>query len=255
MKKIFLTTIFVIFAFSLCIAQNENKSALYNRANEMYTKGRFEEAIQLYEKILADGFTNYKVEYNLANAYLKTNPPILAKAILHYERALKLAPRDPEIRYNLEYARSLIRGKLPEPNKSWLQKQWGDFISCVAPPETVMVLSALYFLAFLCLIFYLIFDAHKIKKTFKVIAIVSAVLFALVIPITYSSLKNASQERGVVLEDELPARSGPGEENKELFKVYEGMSVKKVDIRNGWVEVKLPNGLTGWLPAEKVEKI
>lgn len=254
MRKFLLIFSFLLIG-SAALAQSESKAVLYNRANEMYAKERFEEAIQLYEKILSDGFTNYKVEYNLANAYLKTNPPSLAKAILHYERALKLAPRDEEIRYNLEYARSLIRGKLPEPNKSWVQRKWSELILNIAPQEAMSVLSAFYFISLLSLIFYLIFEGEKIKKTLRTVAIASAVFFVLSLPIAYSSLKNSSQEKGVVLEDELPARSGPGEENKELFKVYEGVTFKKIETRNGWLLVELPNGLRGWLPAQKVEKI
>ena len=48
--------------------------------------------------------------YNLANAYFKVGR--YGKAILYYNRALRLAPGDAEIRYNLDVANTFTKDKI-----------------------------------------------------------------------------------------------------------------------------------------------
>jgi Flp pilus assembly protein TadD len=72
-------------------------------ANQLYENGRYTEAVQAYQQLVDQSFRGSSLYYNLGNAYYKQGD--LGRAIVAYLRAEKLAPRDSEIRVNLDVAR------------------------------------------------------------------------------------------------------------------------------------------------------
>ena len=61
---------------------------LFREANDLYAEGDHGAAAEVYEAILAGGFLNADVYYNLANARYMDGD--VAQAVLGYERALRL---------------------------------------------------------------------------------------------------------------------------------------------------------------------
>src|SRR5262245_43999027 len=90
-------------------------AAAYNQGNRLYAAKDYAGAAQAYEQALSAG-PNAAVHFNLGNALFKTGK--VGPAILHYRRAHFLAPRDPDITANLEFARAYRVDKtltLPSP--------------------------------------------------------------------------------------------------------------------------------------------
>ena len=58
--------------------------------------------------------------------------------------------------------------------------------------------------------------------------------------------------RGVIVEQKVDVRSGPGEENITVVTVHEGILVRIRGESHGWLQISLPNGWNGWLPASSV---
>src|SRR5208282_4339988 len=56
--------------------------------------------------------------YNLANSYARAGKP--GMAVLNYERAILLAPNDPDIEANLRHVRESAR--LPPESRSWFAR-------------------------------------------------------------------------------------------------------------------------------------
>lgn len=242
-------------AYSLSYAQGESAAALYNRGNSRYASGDYAGAIENYEKALSGGFRNAHIEYNLGNAYLKHNPPNLAKAILHYERAKKLDPRDPDLRYNIAFATARIKGKLPLPERSFIARAWDWLIGRIAMHEAAASLSAFYFLFAIALTAYFLARSKR-WRTISLGAAGAALLFALLsAPVAWGAFRQYNVPRAVILQDDLPVRSGPGDANPELFKLYEGVVVERSDCRYSWCQVKLQSGLSGWIPQDKMGNI
>ena len=69
---------------------------LWDQANTAYINNDFPTAISLYETILSSGRQSGKLYYNLANAYFKEQE--IGRAILNYNRALRLNPGNEDIR-------------------------------------------------------------------------------------------------------------------------------------------------------------
>lgn len=65
----------------------------------------------------------------------------------------------------------------------------------------------------------------------------------------------AERVEAIVLEPSSDVRSGPGETNPELVEIHEGLKLTVLGSREGWLQVSLPNGITGWVREEHVEVI
>ena len=72
-----------------------------------YKAENFDAAITEFNKIVDAGIHNGKVFYNLGNAYLKNGD--IGRAVFWFERAFKLMPHDPDLKFNLDYALSLVQ--------------------------------------------------------------------------------------------------------------------------------------------------
>ncbi len=78
----------------------------YNMANLYYRLGRFDEALALYGTVEAPSLQGRKL-YNMGNCYaIKGN---WQKALRFYRAALKFAPEDSDLRYNLKKAEARVR--------------------------------------------------------------------------------------------------------------------------------------------------
>ena len=72
----------------------------FENANEAFTRGNHAEAARSYENIIAQQGWSVPVLFNLANAQQCAGQ--FGRAMLNYERAVLLAPNDPDIAANLQ---------------------------------------------------------------------------------------------------------------------------------------------------------
>src|ERR1051326_2790731 len=71
----------------------------FKAANQLYDAGKFAAAAAVYEKLEPK---TAHVYYNLGNAWFRQGK--MGLAVLNYERARRLAPRDPDLLANLKCA-------------------------------------------------------------------------------------------------------------------------------------------------------
>ena len=75
---------------------------LITKANDLYSKGDYSAASELYEQVLKTDQVAPELYYNLANSYYKMNET--GRSILNYERALRIKPAYKAASVNLEMA-------------------------------------------------------------------------------------------------------------------------------------------------------
>ena len=88
------------------------------KADSAYIQGDYITAIDMYEWIVENQGVNATLYMNLGNCWLKRDE--IAKAILYYERAYLLDPSDPDIRFNLELARTKTVDKVNTVNQLFI---------------------------------------------------------------------------------------------------------------------------------------
>jgi hypothetical protein len=64
--------------------------------------------------------------------------------------------------------------------------------------------------------------------------------------------EKSSRLEGVIVEQRVEMRSGPGSENITVTTVHEGIQVRVRGESSGWYQVNLPNGWSGWLPKNAI---
>jgi tetratricopeptide (TPR) repeat protein len=104
----------VIAVLLLCVVSGACAGSAAERAA---AAGDYQLAAQSYEQELTRSGFSAPVLFNLGNAWLRLGKP--ARAILEYERALVLAPRDPAIKANLAAAQQRL-GIAPTEVSPWL---------------------------------------------------------------------------------------------------------------------------------------
>jgi Ca-activated chloride channel family protein len=93
--------------------------ALYNKANALYKQNKSQEAIQLYNQLIADNNTKTellaKIHYN--KGVILSAGKKLPESIEAYKQALRLNPEDIQARENLQKAMLELKQQQPPPEK------------------------------------------------------------------------------------------------------------------------------------------
>ena len=105
MKKILIYTILLVVSFSA-----HASTSRWEAGNRAYIDGNYEKAIEEYSVIIDGGEYSMKLYYNLANAYFKLGK--MGKAILYYNKALRIAPSQDDIRHNLALAEAQTKDRI-----------------------------------------------------------------------------------------------------------------------------------------------
>ena len=126
----------------------------WDQANTAYINNDFPTAISLYETILSSGRQSGKLYYNLANAYFKEQE--IGRAILNYNRALRLNPGNEDIRYNLQVAEKMTKDHI-DAVPEFFVKTWLSNLRNLLSSTTWAVLSLVFLAAMLgSALFYLL---------------------------------------------------------------------------------------------------
>jgi tetratricopeptide (TPR) repeat protein len=214
--------------------------------NEAYRRGDYAAAAAAYEELRVEGHASADLLYNLGTAYLKGGD--LGRAIANYERALLLAPRDPDLQDNLDLARERCVDKAPDRSFALLALASGA-LRRITPDEWALL--------FVCS--YVLLLATWVVPSFRPAtrrwAGVSRLPLALVVAFSLLGLRAWSDQarprsRAVVIArantSEVTVRSGPGENYIGEFSLHPGTVVRVIEEREGWLKIAFSPSLRGW---------
>ncbi len=225
--------------------------SLFQRGNEAYRRGEYGEAVRLYEEARALGWTGPGLLYNLGNATYKNGQ--IGRAIASYERALLLAPRDRDIRANLEFVRERTLDKERVPTRFPLLRLFLGLAERLTTREWVAACEVLYVLLLVLLFLRLL--RPRLRPALQTPLQVTALLLALSVAFLAAAFYERTRGRAVVLASELAVRSGPGERFTEEFLLHEGSVLHVHRESEGWVLVAASPDLRGWVPQKSLERI
>ncbi|GHV00471.1 hypothetical protein FACS1894159_06270 [Bacteroidia bacterium] len=240
-------------AATMLRAQTDN-ALLWDRANTAYVNGDYRAAIERYDSILGSGQASVKLYYNLGNACFKSGE--IGRSILNYNRALRLAPSNSDIRYNLTIAQSYTKDNIEKMPEFFVLRWLRAVRTLLGSNAWAWMSLGLLALALASALLYLLSGRMSLRKTGFYGAIVLGTLFIF-------SAANASIERGemfdsshaIVLNNAVPVKSSPDEQSKDIFVLHEGTSVEIVSRLGAWCEISIANGNKGWIPASAIEVI
>lgn len=227
---------------------------LNKKANELYKKAQYQEAIKLYNKILDDGYQAEEVYFNLGNAYFKVGD--IPSALLYYEKARRLAPGDDDINFNIYFANSKTADKV-EPEPEFFVTRWWHSIVLYFSIHTLSVLSVLCLIAgFGLLVLYLFTHIVSVKKLSFYIGILLLFSGSLFIFISNRQVHYFNDHhQAIIFSGSVNVRSGPEDKAAALFILHDGTKVNILDNSNGWIKVQIANGSEGWIQQSDVREI
>lgn len=230
----------------------EEAQAVFNAANDAYSKEEYEAAREGYLKLLSRGYGGADVLYNLGTASLAVGD--LGDAVLYLERARRAGGRGEDIEQNLEVARArqldkVVGGQTGEP-----------FVQRVALATSDRAAGTVFLAAWILLFLGLTALRFLPSGRPRAVAVAVAVLGALVCLPSGAVLASHAYARttlheGVVLARSAPARELPREAGKVAFEVHAGLKVQLLEESGKFVRIRLPNGLEGWTEKEAVASL
>ncbi len=231
-------------ASPLCYA-SENAEKAFKRANYFYSQGEYIGAIKTYRELLKEGYINAALFYNLGNAYYQNKE--LGRALLQYRRALRLSPRDKDIRFNYQYVYSLVNTEIEEGMGDFFYK----VLSYFTVNELTVCVSVIYFLFIGFLLFRYLFR----KDIFLWISVFLGLVLFIGLGAAVFRITRDLPRLAITLIDEK-ARNGPGSDYSIGFHLPEGKEVEIIDEHEGWLAINLQEkGLKGWVKKDSIEEI
>lgn len=227
---------------------------LFDEANVLYQQEEYGAALEKYSRIAQQGMVSSALLFNIANCHYKLNQ--IGKAILYYERARRLDPRDEDITANLAIANQATADRIAPPPEFAFARSLRASLFWV-PFPSVLRLTAFLYLAVAALIIVFIFQRQKtLRVRVRKLLIASVTLLLLVVGLAGLQWWDSINRVDAVIQvDEISAKSSPGEEDIEVFTIHEGTKVRIDQETEDWVEIVLPDGKVGWIPAGSVETI
>ena len=258
-------------------------AGLFTDANEKYiqaakltaAKNNLEAAQLLqaaalqYETILAGGFRNGQVYYNLGNVYYRQGK--LGKSILNYRRAQRLMPRNADVDANLSLVKTATEDKELSPEIPPVAQKVFFWFFLLNRNELTVVAITLYVILMVLFTLFVFFKYSWCRGT--IIGFSAGLLIAL------ASLGiKIYREEGVtcgVVTTKCQVRYGPGGEYEPKFEIHDGAECVIEGEKNGWYRVYVNVGIkemagtktgsdekanskevrSGWLLKGEVDKI
>ena len=182
---------------------------------------------------------------------------MIGKAILNYERALRLDPTDADAKANLEYALGWTKDEVVENYEMFLTS-WMNSVVNLLKLDVWAIIGVVSFIVLLLAVFIFLFNGKAgVRKTMLVFAILSlfVTIFANASALhLYNKMNDTTQ--AIVMREEVSLKSTPDNSGTVLIKIHEGRKVNIVDdTMNEWKEVELEDGTVGWLQAGVIERI
>lgn len=231
-------------------------------ANQLYESGQFARAAQAYEQLLDQGFSDSSLFFNLGNAYFKQGD--YGRAIFNYRQAERLAPRDADIRANLELVRAKIVDQAAEaaadsPSEGFFSRLGHWTQRRLNLNELAIVTLALWFgVAALAILLNSLKKRTLLREGVQYSLMITALVFTLGLVGLGSRLYvEHTQPEGVIVAAEINVTSGPGPQYTAEFSLPGGTEVNVVEQRGNWVRLALPHPAEaqGWVPANAVEAV
>ncbi len=238
--------LFILILFLQTVVLFGSNDSLIIKGNLAYNEGLYNDAVESYEKVIGSGYESAELYYNLGNSLFKLND--MPAAILYYEKARKIAPKNEDINYNLSLANSRIIDKI-EAVPEFFLKQWWNQLKELFSVDTWAVsgITAFVISLLMALVFFLSGSIFLRKGTFWTgifMLLITVISFTIAIQ-KYNQYTQHNE--AIVFTPTVTVKSSPSEGSVDLFVIHEGTKVKISDHVEGWSEIRIADGSVGWV--------
>lgn len=237
------------------VVLTDSREHLFEQGNRFYQDAEYQAALDSYWAVLDSGYENAELYHNLGNCYFKVGE--LGRAVLSYERALRLRPGDEDSQSNLALTRTLLADEITPMPRFWLLRLLDWWLLLVPRAVLWTLTGSLYVLALAALIVRLLLTEYRPRLWSARLAVVCGFL-ALILGLTAagSQWTTFGTTEAIILVDSVSVKSAPSDDSGlEIFTIHEGTKVR-VDQQSGeWAEIVVLDGQVGWVKLKTLEVI
>ena len=227
-----------------------SRAATLEEANTHFAAGDFVKAATACEDIIAADGPNAARLYTLGNVRFRLGE--YGPAILAYERAALLSPRDPDIRTNLKLARQKATAYDEAPSRAW----WESVLHGCSLHEWSWLTTGAAILTALAIMAggLLGFSRPGLKRS--VIAGIVLGIVAGALGGTALWQRRGERDLGIITVKDAALRLSPFATAEPIGSPGPGRTVQLGEHTRGWFYVTIPGAnLRGWLPDHDVAPI
>lgn len=257
-----ITILLIVLGASIFAMEQDELQGLVREAEQLFSSGNEaqskEEASELwrksaarYELAIREGkLSNGPIFYNLGNVYFRLGD--MGRAILNYKRALRFMPNDPNLLTNLEYARKSRQDAIEEQESRKVLKTllFWHYDFSLATRELVFIIC-------FCAIWLFAVLRHFWRAAFPKVAQICAFVVAAVMAASMvtTEIYEHKFKEGVIVAEKTNGRKGNSKTYENSFKepLHSGTEFVVIEQRDNWLEIRLANGMTTWIPESDAE--
>ena len=256
LKGLFHMVLIAIFTYSGWGMQLHAQApdSLFAAANKLYQQEKYLEALQAYQKIEKQDLESASLYYNMANIYYRSNQ--VAPAIYYYEKALKLAPNDKDILFNLEFAnRTILDNIEPLPRSLWQKFMDGVVLSFTYETWSKIAVGLAFVFAVLFLMYHFSYSTGK-KRIYFITSILSVIFVTTSLFFSYRNKHYVDRNtEAIVFSTEVEVKSAPTNSSDVYFELHEGTKVLILETLDNWKKIRIADGKMGWINAAAIKEI
>ncbi len=222
-------------------------------ADSLYISQHYQEAAALYEAMLVEG-TDAGVHYNLANAYFRMNE--YPRAVLHYERALKVAPNHADARYNLDLCMKKLGVAESYADELFFSTICRNVLFSLSANEWMMCCYFAMAVLLVCIAAFCLVSSVRMKKLCFLASLLTCIIVIVVNAFAYNAKEAYLATERIVIMQPVVVYEGPTQQAKSLGQLTPGATYT-IDIQHGedWIRLLLSDGSVGWCERSAVEFI
>lgn len=233
---------FLLFVFAGRTGIAADVSSGFDAANKLYEEGKFSEAASAYGKLIQAGTVSSALYFNLGNAYFKSGQ--LGRAVAAYRDAERIAPRDPEVRANLQFVRGQVQG--PTLSRTALQR----WLASLTINEWA-ILTVVIFWVWLSLLVAIQFRRDW-KEPLRGLLLASGLATLAAFICLWAAWTSSSAPGAIVVAHDVVIHNGPLDEAPGGITIHDGAEANVVDTKNDWLQIHLDGNREGWVKRDQV---
>lgn len=224
------------------------------KANELAASGKYEDAIKIYENLLMEGQESCVLYFNLGNAYYQQGN--LSEAILQYERAKRISPKDSDILQNLKIANQDVKFPVNNLPTLFYVRWWENIVNTFSPTIWAILCLLTLWASFFAFCIFVYRHEPQLKKRSFYSGISLGLLTILFLLFAYSRYEyRYNQPHAIVTLEEVNLQTAPSDDSEVSTSLTEGVKVSVQDQLDEWVKVSLSDGREGWIALKSIEMI
>jgi tetratricopeptide (TPR) repeat protein len=243
-----------IFMIKTTPALADHNQYLFDQANKLYQQEQYQEAIKNYLEIINNGYESWQLYYNLGSAYYKIGE--FGRAILNYERALKLNPKNEDIQFNLQVANLSVVDKITIPPQFFISKWLSDLKSLWGIQTLTFLALGFYLITVLLIILKIFVRKVRAQRLLNVLLVPILILLVIISFLLFVRISESNSiNYAIVLVDKVDVLSSPENQGTELFSLHKGVKLQVDELQGEWAKIRLADGKIGWVRRDVFEVI